>query len=267
MFQKKFFCFFILVGMMLGGLAPPIPAFAQKVQGQMARAEVINARARAAYAQKKFGESAELFLAAYELSGSPGTLFNAARAMQQAGKLREAREMFHLFRTKTRDQKGIAEADLQLKLIDAELLRIEQQEKLLAEQQERLLAEQKRKQQQKSVVVVDLPKPATPSAIAKAKEIPKLVIPPQVAEKKFSLAKLAGWKSYTALGLATTGIGLILGGRSVAQSANERPIESLADKEAYKSSFNAGNALWWTGVGLTVASASFASWATIDAAK
>ena len=255
---RKILCF--LVALMLCGLGPPVPAFAQPNASQLARAEVINARARAAFAQKKYEEAAELFLAAYELSGSPGTLFNAARAMQQAGKLREARELFHLFRSKTRDTKGVADADAQLRLIDAELLRIETAEKQPKPK------DPSPPPKDKSVVVVELPKPPTPTILVKVQQPPKKAEPPLKLEKRFTPERLVtSWKSYAAIGALASGVGLMLGGQSIGNDANQRAIQSLEDKRAYQEAFATGNSLWWTGLGLTIASTGLSAWAITDA--
>ena len=77
-------------------LAPARTALGQTGEGK-SKAMDFAARAKVSYREGRYEEAASLFKSAYAQVPEPTLLFNAARAYQQGGMLREALTLFRLY--------------------------------------------------------------------------------------------------------------------------------------------------------------------------
>ncbi len=82
----------------LSVLSAPLarPAFALTSE-EKARAEATAMQAKFKFKAGHFGEAAQLFLRAFAVSRAPALLYNAARAFEEAGSLKEARAAFEQY--------------------------------------------------------------------------------------------------------------------------------------------------------------------------
>lgn len=240
----------VAIAAMLGGFVsmPEVAAQPQQpTREQVAEAEILAIRAKVKFEGRDYIAAAELFQKAYALSGTLGTLYNLARAKTEAGQLAEAKELFLLFIRKVNERKKVLDDESKLMIQDAErqLRRIE--DKMNMPSAPPIVGEK---------VVPPVQRPMDATAITNE----------QPPVRSFNPAKLNGWKSYIAGGLAVGGASLMLAARSVSLDANARaPITSIKEREAYKADFATANKLWWTGLAATVVGAGFATWSAFDA--
>ncbi|OGH67551.1 MAG: hypothetical protein A3C15_03235 [Candidatus Magasanikbacteria bacterium RIFCSPHIGHO2_02_FULL_50_9b] len=215
---------------------------------QIARAETLVAKATASFKKKQYAEAAQQFLEAYEISQSPGTLFNAARANQEAGLLVDARELFLLYKKKSNDRAGLLDA-----------------EKAIAKIEDALGINAVKPP---PVVVIEPAEQATPTVPASIGIESDATPTATTTHRGFSIDKLNNWRSYTALGAVAAGISIMIVGRTIGVGANERVIRTSDDANEYRASFATGSTLWWTGLGIAlVGGGGFGGWSVVEASR
>lgn len=110
----------------LAGVGAPIIAPTRAVAAPVSRkaiadAEALSKQAVERFKAKDFDAAAELFMRAYELARKPASVFNAARAKEDAGKLAEAKALYELYGRISDSPDGVVDARKRIEAIDAEL--------------------------------------------------------------------------------------------------------------------------------------------------
>lgn len=211
------------------------------------KAQDIATRAKEDFAAGRFEAAAAKYLEAYTLSRKPATLFNAARAKQEAKKFAEARELFRIYKTLPKiGLDGYQEAQQRIAECDAEIEKIEAA-KLGP-----------------PPIIGELPKDPTPGAVMVSVEVTKVADDGSGA-LVFEPQKLISWQSGAALALLGTGIGLMVSGASMSSDANRLPTSTADEEAAYHDAFSSARTRWGIGLGLTAAGAGVAVWSVVRA--
>ena len=206
------------------------------------KAQEIAQRAKADFAAGRFDAAAEKYLEAYTLSRKSATLFNAARAKQEAKKFAEARELFRIYKTLPKvGLDGYQEAQRRIAECDAEIEKAEAA-----------------KLGPPPIIGDQVPSVSVSSEVTK-------VMDDEPTSVVFGPKNLISWQSGAALACLGTGIGLMVSGANMTSDANRLPL-STADEEAlYHDAFSSARTRWGVGLGLTVVGAGVAVWSVVRA--
>ncbi|MEY3014063.1 MAG: hypothetical protein RIT45_2798 [Pseudomonadota bacterium] len=98
---------------------PSPSAHARPGKRERAEAERLTADAVARFKAKAYDEAARLFMQAYELAREPTSVFNAARAKEDGGRLGEARALYELYLRIGTSPEGVVDARRRIEAIDA----------------------------------------------------------------------------------------------------------------------------------------------------
>jgi tetratricopeptide (TPR) repeat protein len=245
MFQKKSLIMRVLVFTASITVLCPTMVVAQSANDKV-KAQDIATRAKEDFAAGRFEAAAEKYLEAYTLSRKPATLFNAARAKQEAKKFAEARELFRIYKTLPKvGLDGYQEAEKRIAQCEAELEKIEAA-KLGP-----------------PPIIVEIPKDPTPVDVAV--EVTKVVVDDGPQSVVFEPRKLISWQSGASIALLGTGIGLMASGASATSDANKLPFSTAAEEVAYHEAFSSARTRWGIGLGLTAVGAGVAVWSVVRA--
>lgn len=96
--------------------APKGPSAAEK-----AKASALSAQAKLAFQEKRYDESADLYMQVYDLVKNEASVYNAARAKELGGKLVEAKALYELFARIDKTPKGQADAAKRIAEIEEKL--------------------------------------------------------------------------------------------------------------------------------------------------
>ena len=206
------------------------------------RAHALAAQGRRAFDQGKYDTAAELYLQAYELSKVPRSLYNAARAKQEAGKFLEARNLFRVFKV--------------LPKISIEDFRAAE-EKILECDHELAIAEAA-----KTPPPIVGEQPQGEGVAVSVEVTPTVGRPELMAAARITLEprKLVSWQSGTGVGLAIVGIALMVSGAAATSEANELPTTTLAEQQTYREAFSNARTRWGIGAAACALGVGFSSW-------
>lgn len=213
------------------------------------RAKEIAASAKLDFDAGRFDAAAEKFHEAYVLSRKPATLFNAARAKQEAKKFADARDLFQIYKTLPKiGLDGYQEAEKRIAQCEAELEKIEAAKA------------------GPPPIVGELPKDPTATAgVEVSVEVTRVVDDGSTMNIVFEPRKLLSWQSGAAIALVGTGIGLMVSGAGESSEANKLPTSTDAEQRTYQDAFSSARAQWRIGLGLSVAGAGVAVWSVVRA--
>jgi tetratricopeptide (TPR) repeat protein len=213
------------------------------------RAKEIAASAKMDFDAGRFDAAAEKFHEAYVLSRKPATLFNAARAKQEAKKFADARDLFQIYKTLPKiGLDGYQEAEKRIAQCETELEKIEAAKA------------------GPPPIVGELPKDPTPTGgVEVSVEATKVTDDGPTTSIVFEPRKLLSWQSGAAIALVGTGIGFMVSGASESSEANKLPTSTDAEQRTYQDAFSSARAQWRIGLGLSVAGASVAVWSVVRA--
>lgn len=213
------------------------------------RAKEIAAAAKLDFDAGRFDAAAEKFHEAYVLSRKPATLFNAARAKQEAKKFADARDLFQIYKTLPKiGLDGYQEAEKRIAQCEAELEKIEAAKA------------------GPPPIVGELPKDPTPTGgVEVSVEVTKVTDDGPTTSIVFEPHKLLSWQSGAAIALVGTGIGLMVSGAGESSEANKLPTSTDAEQRTYQDAFSSARAQWRIGLGLSVAGAGVAVWSVVRA--
>ncbi len=213
------------------------------------RAKEIAASAKLDFDAGRFDAAAEKFHEAYVLSRKPATLFNAARAKQEAKKFADARDLFQIYKTLPKiGLDGYQEAEKRIAQCEAELEKIEAAKA------------------GPPPIVGELPKDPTPTGgVEVSVEVTKVTDDGPTTSIVFEPRKLLSWQSGAAIALVGTGIGLMVSGAGESSEANKLPTSTDAEQRTYQDAFSSARAQWRIGLGLSVAGAGVAVWSVVRA--
>lgn len=104
-------------------LAPTVARAAPKgpTAADKAKAAQLSAQAKTAFQEKRFDESADLYMQVYDLVKNEASVYNAARAKELGGKLVEAKALYELFARIDKTPKGQADAAKRIAEIEDKL--------------------------------------------------------------------------------------------------------------------------------------------------
>ena len=213
------------------------------------RAKEIAASAKIDFDAGRFDAAAEKFHEAYVLSRKPATLFNAARAKQEAKKFADARDLFQIYKTLPKiGLDGYQEAEKRIAQCETELEKIEAAKA------------------GPPPIVGELPKDPTPTGgVEVSVEATKVTDDGPTTSIVFEPRKLLSWQSGAAIALVGTGIGFMVSGASESSEANKLPTSTDAEQRTYQDAFSSARAQWRIGLGLSVAGAGVAVWSVVRA--
>lgn len=250
----------------LGSAVAPVSGHAAARTADKAgagQAEILAAQAKQAFKDKNFDEAARLFMKAYAVTKEPALVFNAARAYEEVGKAGDAASLFRLYASIADDLDGIADARARIKKLEAkgEAPSAGDTKAESAKATEPQHPDVKPTEPQHADAKPPDAKPVDPHAVE-----PKPVAPVAVVGAKPNPAadRALAW-------VATSGAAVLVGGGAVlawlgaqkTHDANQLPLHSQADIDAYNTTFDRAQLLTNSGIALVavgVAAGGAATW-------
>jgi hypothetical protein len=218
------------------------------------QAETLVDQAKKAFKDKKFDESAKLFMQAYGLSQEPALVFNAARAYEEATKAGDAAALFRLYGTISRDPAGLADAQARLARLEApapaQSPATPRPDAGNAKPQ--LLAPLSTEAPHSAQAQPSPPNAPAPVPAAQTSTPPSVPVTTAVARPNpTGPDRMWAWlTTATSFALVGSGAAMMVLGASASHDANALPIATDADRARYNSDFDRAERTWTTGAAL-----------------
>lgn len=228
--------------LLLLSLAPTLasarqPAAPTAAEDRLRQAEAMATEAKALFQNKVYVDAARLFLEAFAISKRATLVYNAARAYEEAGRLKRAESLFMLYRS----------------LPDADAAGRSDAEAHLQEVRRRIAAGEGS----------DEPDPADPVAPAPPSQPTEPAPQPPPTVQQPTRTPLSGWRFWAGVGGGALAAGLYGGALYLASGLDLGAVRDDASRKDYAATRDRAVFLRWAAVGVGVAAAGMMAWTAL----